>query len=215
MSGSSGDDRGLVRAWKRSLARPGFLLQFLAALVVLTAVMIVFRGFLDRVESRPGVVLADPLLSHFAPRNVSIPVFVMLNGSLLFGVYRLAHAPERLVAALWAYAGIVATRMLAMHLVPLDPPPTLIPLTDPFVEAFGDHRTLTRDLFFSGHTAILTLLTLAAPSPRSRGILFVSTLLVAGGVLAQHAHYAVDVLVAPFVSFAWWRICAARVDTRG
>jgi hypothetical protein len=79
------------------------------------------------------------------------------------------------------------------------------------VEAFGDHRTLTRDLFFSGHTATLFVLSLAMPTARLRGVGFAVTAFIAAGVLAQHAHYTVDVVAAPFFAYASYRIAVAWV----
>jgi membrane-associated phospholipid phosphatase len=94
----------------------------------------------------------------------------------------------------------------------------MVALKDPFVEAFGEQRTLTRDLFFSGHTATLLVVALSAPTPWMRRAAFVATALVAAGVLVQHAHYTVDVVAAPFFAYAAWRAATAMVgasDGRG
>ena len=45
-----------------------------------------------------------------------------------------------------------------MYSLPFNPPPEMIPLNDPFVQFFGSGKLLTKDFFFSGHTATLFLL---------------------------------------------------------
>jgi hypothetical protein len=95
-----------------------------------------------------------------------------------------------------------------MYLVPLNPPPGMIPLGDPFVEYFGTGRLLTKDLFFSGHTATIFLFYLVSdPARRGLKIIFlICTVLVAVFVLLQHVHYTIDVASAPFFTFSAYKI---------
>jgi membrane-associated phospholipid phosphatase len=104
--------------------------------------------------------------------------------------------------------------MAIMYLMPLDPPSTMITLHDPFVELYGSGLVLTRDLFFSGHTATLFLIALALPTARQRAFGLAVTTLVGVGVLFQHAHYSADVLAAPFFSYACYRLAARLVGPR-
>jgi membrane-associated phospholipid phosphatase len=101
---------------------------------------------------------------------------------------------------------MVVIRMVAMGVTPLDPPATMIPLIDPTVTYFGTGMTPTRDLFFSGHTATMLLLALTVPSAPWRTVFGVATAAVALSVLAQHAHYTVDVLAAPFFAYGAYRL---------
>jgi len=173
---------------------------------VLVLVMLCFRRFLDWIEARPGVVLHDPLLSRFAPRDVALLLFPVMYLAILGLLLAFLRYPRALVTGLWGYTILVLARMAVMSLLPLDPPATMIPLRDPFVELFGEHRTLTRDLFFSGHTAMLALFTFAAPTPRLRVVAGIATVIIATGVLWQHAHYSVDVAAAPFFSYGCYRL---------
>jgi hypothetical protein len=109
--------------------------------------------------------------------------------------------------AMQAYILLASLRMLSMYLLPLDPPPLLIPLTDPFVESLSS-GTLTRDLFFSGHTSTLFLLFLTASGRNLRRFFLFCTIMVAICVLIQHVHYTIDVVAAPFYSYASYRIVA-------
>jgi membrane-associated phospholipid phosphatase len=91
-----------------------------------------------------------------------------------------------------------------MWSIPLDAPLTILPLKDPVVEWIVTSPTLTKDLFFSGHTSTLFLMALLAS--RLKPLYFLATFFVAVCVLLQHVHYLVDVLVAPFVAYAAFKI---------
>jgi membrane-associated phospholipid phosphatase len=99
---------------------------------------------------------------------------------------------------------MVLFRITAMYIVPFNPPAEMIPLSDPFVEIFGTGKLLTKDLFFSGHTATLLIFYYTAGSKRLKNIFLICTILVAVSVLLQHVHYTVDVLGAViFTSLAY------------
>ena len=97
---------------------------------------------------------------------------------------------------------MVIVRIIAMYLVPLDPPAKMISLIDPFVEYFGTGQTLTKDLFFSGHTATLFILFIVSEKGFYKTLFLVSTLLVAFSVLLQHVHYTIDVFAALFFTYS-------------
>jgi len=170
--------------------------------VALVAVLAVMARFLTWVELRPGVVLPDPVLALVPPRDVTWLTFGLVYLGIVTTVVVLLPYPRRLVAGAQAYAVMVLFRMVVMSVVPLEAPPGMIPLRDPLVQIVGTGEVLTKDLFFSGHTATLALLTLLAPSRALRRFFLVGTAMVAACVLWQHVHYTVDVLVAPFFAFA-------------
>ena len=96
-----------------------------------------------------------------------------------------------------------------MLLVPLEPLPLMINLGDPLVESLiYSGRQNTKDLFFSGHTATIALFGFVFP----RGVLrrrYLSAAATIGVLLAQHAHFSIDVLGAPVAAYA-----AARIQQR-
>ncbi|HZW88044.1 MAG TPA: hypothetical protein VFF12_03115, partial [Myxococcaceae bacterium] len=147
--------------------------------IALVAVLAVMARFLSWVEQRPGVVLADPVLSHVPPRDVTWLTFGLVYVGLVTAFLVLLPYPRRLVLGAQAYAVMVLFRMGVMAMTPLDAPPDTIPLRDPLVQIFGTGEVLTRDLFFSGHTATLALLTFLAPGRASRRFFLVCTALVA------------------------------------
>src|SRR5262249_41284305 len=192
----------VIAAWREAWSEQRFRAEAVISPVVLVAVLALMAQFLSWVERRPGVVLADPVLALFRARDVAWLTFRLGYVGLVTAVVVLLPYPRRLVLGAQAYAVMVLFRLGVMAVTPLDAPPTTIPLRDPLVQIFGTGEVLTRDLFFSGHTATLALLTFLAPGRASRRFFSVCTALVAVCVLWQHVHYTVDVLVAPFFAFA-------------
>ena len=194
--------------WADAWRDPRFRIRLVLTVPALALSLAVLARFLDRVEARPGVVLPDPVLALLQPRDLTWLVFSLIYLGLLFGVARLATDPRRLVVALQAYVLLVLLRIAAMWVTPLEAPPGIIPLNDPLVRLFGPAKLLTKDLFFSGHTSTLFLLFLAVPGRRSKALFLVLTAGVAVCVLAQHVHYAIDVLAAPLFAYASFTLAA-------
>ncbi len=188
--------------WKAYLGYPRGRRELLLAIGMIVLAMVVFSHFVDFVEARPGVRLDDPVLRLTTPIDLTWPIFLMVYGSLICGVIALLRHPQRLVFALQLYALMVVSRIMAMYLIPLDPPAHMIALRDPIVELFGAGQLLTRDLFFSGHTATLFILFLTANRRVTRIAFMVLTLVVAAAMLLQHVHYSIDVVAAFFFTYA-------------
>jgi hypothetical protein len=189
-------------AWQDSAIRRGLLITLPLLIVTLSTL----ARFLQGVEQRPGVVLSDPVLALFTPHDVTWLTFLLIYAGLFGAIAMLMRDPRRLLLAMHTYIIMVAFRMCAMSLLPLDPPQNMIPLADPFVEYFGTGIQLNKDLFFSGHTSTLFLLSLTMQSRRWQRVFFLCTAAVACCVLIQHTHYAVDVFVAPFFAYASYRL---------
>jgi hypothetical protein len=197
---------GTVSRWKEALRSRSFRLQLLLTVPILGILLLFYARFLDWIELRPGVLFHDPFLALFHARKVTWIVFGLVYGGLVLGVGTLSMSPSALLLALQSYALIVAVRMVAIYFVPLDPPLGMIPLKDPFVALFATGRALTKDLFFSGHTATLFLLFLTAQHRVLRVVFLLATVVVGAGVIWQHVHYTVDVLAAPFIVFGCYRV---------
>ena len=193
-------------AWREAWRDPGFRLRLALTLPALVGVLALLTRFLEVVEARPGVTLPDPILAALTPRDLTWLTFGLIYAGLVIGVARLSTQPRGLVLALQAYVVMVLLRITAMYVTPLDPPTGMIPLNDPLVRLFGPGKILTKDLFFSGHTATLFLLGLAVSGRRSRAFFLSSPAAVAACVLWQHVHYTIDVLAAPIFAYASWRV---------
>ncbi len=196
----------VAAAWRDAWAGRAFRIQALLTLPVLVVVLGSLARFLERNEARQGVVLPDPLLALFTPHDLTWVTFGLIYIGLITAIIYLLRHPATLLVAMQAYALMVCFRIVAMTLVPLEPPSSMLPLNDPFVEIFGTGRLLTKDLFFSGHTSTLFLLFLVTPRGVLKMVFLICTVFVAYCVLAQHVHYSIDVFVAPFVAYASVRI---------
>lgn len=164
--------------------------------------LVSLANFLNFVEARPGVVLHDPVLNLFNPVDLSGLTFGLIYFSILFAVYSLIRKPVQLIFAFQLYTIMIIIRIAAMYLLPLDPPENMILLSDPVVEYFGTGRALTKDLFFSGHTATLFILYLVTENKPVKRIFLVCTAIVALSVLLQHVHYTIDIFAAVFFTYS-------------
>jgi hypothetical protein len=118
-----------------------------------------------------------------------------------------ARRPERLVRFVQCYALMILLRTGCMFLVPLEPPPSYVELTDPILQTvIYSGRQNAKDLFFSGHTATIALFGFVFDDLRVRWLFFMSAAVLGILLLAQHAHFSVDVLAAPFGSYAAVRL---------
>lgn len=189
-------------AWAHYLAATGSRYEIIGSVVLLVLVMATFAQFLGFVETRAGATLADPILNHLPNIDLTWVIFPLIYGSVIAAIVLLSAHPKRLVFALQLYALVVASRMLAMYLLPLDPPANMILLRDPIVELFATGTAPTRDLFFSGHTATMFMLYLTAENRIARTTFLVLTFVIAIALLLQHVHYTIDVVAAMVFAYA-------------
>lgn len=189
-------------SWKEFLKSKKNKIELGITLILLVVVLTSLANFLNFVEARQGVVLPDPILELFNPINLTWLTFALIYISLIVAIATLIKNPKQLMFAIQVYTSMVAVRIFAMYLLPLDPPANMIILHDPLVEFFGTGQTLTKDLFFSGHTATLFILFLVSEKRLYKTIFLISTIVVAIAVLLQHVHYTIDVFAALFFSYA-------------
>jgi membrane-associated phospholipid phosphatase len=193
-------------SWKEFLKEKRNKTEVLITIIFLSAVLTALTNFLNYVEARKGVVLADPILNLFNPVDLTWLIFALIYVSLFVAIVTLSKNPKRLLFAVQVYTLMVAVRIVAMFLLPLNPPAKMIILNDPFVEYFGTGQTLTKDLFFSGHTATLFILFLVSENKIIKTIFLISTIAVAISVIMQHVHYSIDVFAAVFFAYACYKL---------
>ncbi len=191
---------------KEQLTKRNFRIEFALTFVILITTLFALTRFLNSVEKREGVIFSDPILVLFNPVDLTWLTFTFIYASIFTSIFVLMKDLPRMAFVFQCYVVMVWIRMIAMYLVPLDPPETMIALNDPFVEIFGTGQLLTRDLFFSGHTATLLLLFLVMKKKLYRKLLLLSTMAVAVTVLLQHVHYTIDVYAAVFFGYGAYRI---------
>lgn len=193
-------------SWKDFFSSHRNRIEFILSILLLTVILFTLTNFLNYVESRNGFSFRDPILSLFEPTDLTWLIFTLIYGSLTAAIVHLISKPEKLLFTIQLYTLMVVVRIISMWLLPFNPPEKMILLNDPFVEFFGTGKTLTKDLFFSGHTATLFILFLTADDRLFKGIFLLSTIIVAISVLMQHVHYSIDVFAAIFFTYACYQI---------
>lgn len=115
----------------------------------------------------------------------------------LLTLFRAIQSPIIYVRYVWLYILICLTRLLTITLVPLAPPAGWVELVDPLTGVFYGHSIITKDLFYSGHTATLVAMYFCLPKKSDRILVVIATITVGCLLLIQHIHYTIDVLAAP------------------
>lgn len=158
-------------------------------------------------------MLNDYVLANLLPRDVSTLLFSITWISILGSLPIMLRTPDRAMRVFWGISVMGLTRCMVMYLVPLDPPIGIIPLRDPFVEgAFYDNKVLVKDLFFSGHTSNMVLLTLFMDIKWLKIILAFASAAVGYLLMVQHVHYAIDIIAAPFFAYMAYKIAIKIAD---
>ena len=182
-------------AWTSSLFRR----KIIGALISFFALTLFFMPhFFAVIEMRQGVVLNDWLLQRIPARDSSITIFIFLWSAILLIIFRSIQQPAIFLRAMYLFIILTIVRLISISLVPLDPPPGLIHIKDPLTSlSYGGGQVfMTKDLFFSGHTANLFLFYLCLQRKRDKQFALLATITVGILVLVQHVHYTIDVIVA-------------------
>jgi hypothetical protein len=169
----------------------------LAGGVLLLVLLIAFLPYYFAfIEARKGIVLNDLVLNFIKSANVSIPTFIIIWSLSLWYLFKSYKDPALMLLILWGFNILSISRIISIYLVPLEPPNNLIELIDPITNSFYGAKFITKDLFFSGHTATLVCLALCLKTKRDQIIVFTGAIIVGILVLVQHVHYTIDVIAA-------------------
>jgi hypothetical protein len=163
--------------------------------------------FFNLIQKRTGPVLNDWVLAAIVPaHNVSWAIFTVIWGIGFYALWRAIEKPTIYITYLWTFIFITILRVISISLIPLNPPNGLIVLTDPLTAIFYGQSTITKDLFFSGHTSILFLAFLCLERKWDKIMALAGTFIVAILLLVQHVHYTIDILAAPVIIYPVHRI---------
>lgn len=195
----------LKKNWVDYLAEHSWT-ESVITLFLLVATLVFFTHFINAVEARNGVKLNDPILKLFKPIDLSTLIFGIIYISIIIGLISLINNPKRLMFALQVYTLIVLVRIITLYLTPFNAPGNMIQLIDPVVKNLGTGQMLTKDLFFSGHTATMFFLFLVFENKKMKLLFFWGFITIAIAVLLQHVHYTIDVIAAPFFTYTSFRI---------
>ena len=188
--------------WGSSLQRT----QLIVGSLLMIIISFMLPPFFNLIQKRNGPLLNDWVLAAIPAHNVSWAIFTVIWGIGFYALWRGIEKPTIYITYLWTFIFITILRVLAITLVPLDPPTDLIVLTDPLTAVFYGRSTITKDLFFSGHTSILFLAFLCLERKFDRILALTGTIIVACLLLVQHVHYTIDVLAAPVIIYPVFRM---------
>jgi len=204
----------LKQTWKTAFADRSFTISFLGALAVFSIFPFKADDYFQWIQLRDGIQWNDPILNALPALNVSYQIFGIIYLSVIYLLNRLLQDPKRFVWFAWAFNVETLFRFICIYLVALDPPARLVDLHDPLAEIFiyGENMAITKDLFFSGHTATMVFVCYFLPTTRERRIAIGLSLLLVGLLLVQHVHYSLDIVAAPlFTLAAIWIVKRIRV----
>ncbi len=187
--------------WQKAWTNPTFR-YFLFIIIGFWLVLLSqLSSFFAFIQNRKGIVIQDFILTSLPSYNLSVPIFLLLYGLTFLFFIRLLRQPALLLQFLWAYFIIMLLRILCLYIVPLEPPLGLVNLVDPLSKYFYGGVIITKDLFFSGHTATCLLIYFLLPKPLDKIIALTTSILVIIMLLVQHIHYSIDILAAIIITF--------------
>jgi hypothetical protein len=195
--------------WSFAVKTLSFRRKLAVGLVTLLGVVLLLPSFFQFAEHRHGHHINDRVLNIVAPRDASIPIVICIWSLVLLFVFRSFADPQFFLLYLYGFLVVCLCRFVTIGFMPLEPPEGLIQLNDPISNYFYGTKTfITKDLFFSGHTATLALLAFCFKRKWDKAVAVLGALAVGVLVLVQHIHYTIDVIAAPF--FSWLAYLLAK-----
>lgn len=192
---------GVQFNWKKAWGISIFKQYVLIGLALLIILLIAFPYFFNFIEGRAGRSINDVVLNSIPATNVSNWVFTIIWSMALLTIVRCVQEPNIFLLFLWGFIMLSLSRMISIIVLPLNPPNELIELIDPISNSFYGSKFITKDLFYSGHTATQFLMFLCLQKRGDKLVTFISTIAIGVLVLVQHVHYTIDVVAAPFFTY--------------
>jgi len=183
-------------------------LEFIISISILCIISIAFSKFLSlHVEVRDQFlgVFPDPLFI-LPPINFSIEIFIIMYGGTLFFIIYHLKKPAQIITLIQSVSLLLIIRAISLFIFRFDAPEEMINLKDPIMETFIYAKNLTtqqfneHDLFFSGHTANLFLMTMIFKNKKLKILFIILTIMMGTFLVLQQAHYSIDVICAPIFS---------------
>ncbi len=198
-----GFEQSIEKNWTAAWQDSRFRWQLIIAIGVFAIFPWKADDYFQWIQQRDGQVLQDIVLEQVPAYNVSIPIFAIIYFSVIYLLLRIIPRPTHFLWFAWAFNLETIFRFICIYGVALNPPLRLVDLHDPIAELFiyGENMAITKDLFFSGHTATMVFVCYYLPTKMERGIALILTLILIGLLIIQHVHYTLDILAAPIATW--------------
>jgi membrane-associated phospholipid phosphatase len=204
-------DITIKERWRIAFANKIFKQKFFIAFIVLIVVLIFLPHFFQFIEKRNGIVLDDFILQRLKPRDVSVVIFFIIWAVTILMMTRALRNPNIFIVLLSSFTFLTISRIISIYFFALNAPTSLIVLKDPLSNFFYGTTFITKDLFYSGHTATMFLMFLCLEKKTDKWVALTASFLVGILVLIQHVHYSIDVLAAPFFAYIIYRLAKCWV----
>jgi hypothetical protein len=192
--------------WKQAWNYPPLRVRIITGSILIFGILSMLPSFFNMVEKRMGPTLNDRVLAVIPAHNVSGIIFSIIWGMGILILVRAINRPSIYINYVWSLIFILIIRAITITLFPLNPPNGILILSDPLTNLFYGERVITKDLFFSGHTAILVLTTLCLENKKDKIIGVIAATIVGFLLLVQHVHYTLDVVAAPLIVYPLYRL---------
>ncbi len=198
------EQRAAIGVWKINLQSSEYRKKLIIGLILISFILLSLPFFFQAIEKRNGISFNDYLLSWLPAYDLSLYIFTVIWSMTLFTFSRFKQDPNIFLTFLWGFILINLSRFVFIGLIPLNAPADLIPIHDPISNHFYGPKFITKDLFFSGHTAAMFLMFLCLKKRTDKVIALLATIIIGIAVLIQHVHYTVDVVMAPVITYFLW-----------
>lgn len=198
-----GFEQSIEVNWTAAWQDSRFRWQLILAIAVFAIFPWKADDYFQWIQQREGIVMQDIVLAYIPARNVSIPIFGIIYVSVVYLILRIVRQPKHFLWFAWAFNIETLFRFACIYWVALNPPTGLVDLHDPIAELFiyGENLAITKDLFFSGHTATMVFVCYFLPNKMERNIALLFTAVLVVLLLVQHVHYSLDILAAPVATW--------------
>lgn len=179
-------------------------------LVIFCALLICFiytKLVLPYQEKRTDLVQFDDKILELLPvKDMSFPISIIAFIAPVLICIPLLHNDKFYdVEKFWLkYACTLVVKSGTLFMTPFDVPRGYIELRDNVCLQFTK-KVYGKDLFFSGHTVLVFLCFIHAPSDYISTVLFFATVCMALFLMINRVHYTIDVCIAPFVGYSCHR----------